>query len=67
MKSQEGIARDLQFCEGRRNNCVIRLQRLGKCVCVCVKNEEIGNINVRKDAGFSKPFVKWTRTDVKLI
>jgi hypothetical protein len=31
------------------------------------KNDEIAKINERKDAGFSKPFVKRTRTDVKLI
>jgi hypothetical protein len=31
------------------------------------KNKEIVKINERKDAGFSKPVVKRSRTDVKLI
>jgi len=31
------------------------------------ENEETAKINERKEAGFSKSFVKRTQTDVKLI
>lgn len=63
--SQEDITRNLEFCDGRRNNCVNQSVATGKISMW--KHEEIAQINERKDAGFSKPFVKRTRTDAKLI